>query len=252
MLNLFMPQKCLVWEIGEALGLVSSTTEWMLAELIAVLLCALIGYFLGSLNFAIIISRVLLRRDIRAYGSKNAGTTNMLRTYGTKYAVMTMVLDMLKGAVATTLGFLLFVSHGAAIAGFFCVLGHMFPIYYRFKGGKGVATTGMVALMLDPWTFVALVVCFFGVTALSRFVSLGSIMSALIYPLALNAFFPNVLGRGTAVFMGILTSVFVLFMHRENMKRLWHGKESKISFKRKEKAEHTNPDAPEPPSGNEA
>lgn len=244
MLNLLLPQDCLIWRVGAWLNLSGGTEEWMLAELVAVLLCAAVGYFLGSLNFAIIISRLMLRRDIRAHGSKNAGTTNMLRTYGAKYAVMTMVLDMLKGAVAATLGFLLFVSHGAAVAGFFCVLGHMFPIYYRFKGGKGVATTGMVALMLDPWTFLALAVCFFGVTALSRFVSLGSIMSAFIYPVALNAFFPNVLGKGTVMLMGLLTTAFVVFMHRENIKRLWNGKESKISFSRKKKPRDEAPASP--------
>ena len=252
MLNLWMPKWwCLAWELGEMLDVTGGTQESMLLQLVAVLVCAVGGYLLGSLNFAIIISRRLLHRDIRAHGSKNAGTTNMLRTYGTKYAVMTMVLDMLKGAFAAFLGYVIFVSHGAAVAGFFCVLGHMFPIYYRFKGGKGVATTGMVALMLDPWTFVALAVCFFGVTALSRYVSLGSIMSALIYPLALNAFFPNadmgVLGKGTVVLMGILTSAFVVFMHRANIGRLWRGEESKISFKKK-KQEPTDA----PPAGGEA
>lgn len=203
----------------------------MLLVAAGVLLCLSIGYLLGSLNSAIIISHLVLRRDIRAHGSRNAGTTNMLRTYGKKYAVMTLALDMLKGTAATALGYLLLSLHGAAIAGFFCVLGHMFPIYYRFKGGKGVATTGMVALMLDPWTFLAMLLVFVTLLAMTRFVSLASVMCAFLYPLLLNAFIPSVMpGKGTAVLMGILTMAFVVFMHRANIKRLLEGTESKLSF----------------------
>ena len=120
---------------------------------------------------------------------------------------------------------------GAPIAGFFCVFGHMFPVYYRFKGGKGVACTAIVALMIDPWTFLVMFFCFFAIVGLTRFVSLASIMCAFLYPLLLNAFFP----AGWVVLMGVLTTVFVVFMHRENIKRLYHGKESKISFSRKKK-----------------
>ena len=204
----------------------------MIVSLIAVLLCAAVGYLLGSLNSAIIISRLFFRRDIRQQGSGNAGTTNMLRTYGTKYAVMTLVFDMLKGALATLLGWLLYAWVGAPIAGFFCVLGHMFPLFYRFRGGKGVATTGMIALMLDPWTFLLMLVCFVAIVAMTRYVSLASIMCAFLYPIFLRAFLPS---AGMVQMMGILTTVFVVYMHRENIKRLYERKESKISFSRKPK-----------------
>jgi glycerol-3-phosphate acyltransferase PlsY len=203
------------------------------AAIVGILLCVAVGYLLGSLNSAIIISRLFLHRDIRAHGSKNAGATNMLRTYGTKYAVMTLVLDMLKAAVATTLGFLICnIFIGAPIAGFFCVFGHMFPLYYRFKGGKGVACTAIVALMLDPWTFLVMFFCFFAIVLMTRYVSLASIMCAFLYPLLLGAFFPG----GWVVLMGILTTCFVVFMHRENIKRLYNGKESKISLSFKKKS----------------
>lgn len=225
----FLPYWNLVDALCRQFGLAGDAT--IPVTVFGILLCIAAGYLLGSLNSAIIISRLFLHRDIRAHGSKNAGATNMLRTYGTKYAVMTLALDMLKAAIATTLGALIFNPIiGAPIAGFFCVFGHMFPLYYRFKGGKGVACTAIVALMLDPWTFLVMFVCFFAVVLMTRFVSLASVMCAFLYPLLLNAFLP---GQGTTVLMGILTTCFVVFMHRENIKRLYNGKESKIQLSRK-------------------
>ena len=232
MLDLFMPNWCLADALCDWLKLTESE-QTAIVTVVCALASAIVGYLLGSLNFAIIISRRLLRRDIRAHGSKNAGTTNMLRTYGTKYAVMTMVLDMLKGAVATVFGALLCsMAIGAPIAGFFAIFGHMFPIYYRFKGGKGVATTGMVALMLNPWVFLAMLFVFVVVTVGTRFVSLASIMAGFLYPILLKAFMPS---AGWVQLMGFLTTIFVIFMHRENIKRLLAGKESKISFSSKKK-----------------
>ena len=200
------------------------------ATTVGIFVCMVIGYLLGSLNSAIIISRLFFHEDIREQGSKNAGATNMLRTYGTKYAVMTMVLDMLKAAIATTIGFFVCSTVGAPVAAFFCVFGHMFPLYYRFKGGKGVACTAIVALMLDLPTFLVMFVCFFAIVIMTRFVSLASIMCAFLYPLLIRAFAPTM---GTAQLMAILTTVFVVFMHRENIKRLYNGKESKIDLSRK-------------------
>ena len=203
------------------------------AAIVGVFLCIVIGYLLGSLNSAIIISHLFLRRDIRAHGSKNAGATNMLRTFGKRYAVMTLALDMIKAAVATTLGFYVCQYVGAPIAGFFCIFGHMFPVYYRFKGGKGVACTAIVALMIDPWTFLVMFFCFFVIVFMTRFVSLASVMCAFLYPLLIRAFVPLM---GTAQLMAILTTVFVVFMHRENIKRLYNGKESKVNLFGKKEA----------------
>ncbi len=218
----------------------------------AMVLCIVIGYLIGSLNSAIIISRLFFHRDIRAHGSKNAGATNMLRTYGIKYALLTMAFDMLKAIVATLIGHLLYSNLvadekqsilllvGAPIAGFFCVFGHMFPLYYRFKGGKGVACTAMVALMLDPWTFLTMLFVFVVVVVGTKYVSLASVMCAFLYPLLLNAFCPG----GWTVLMGVLTTVFVVYRHWENIKRLYAGKESKISFSKKKKKE--SPVSPPP------
>lgn len=199
-----------------------------------VLFCAVAAYLIGSLNAAIILSRLRLHEDVRECGSGNAGATNMLRTYGTKYAVLTLVLDMLKAAVSVTIGYVIFGTTGASVAGFFCVFGHMFPLYYHFRGGKGVACTAIVILMLSPTAFAVILGCFIVVVAFTRYVSLASILCALLYPLLLRAF-PPFGDRGIPLVMAVLTTVFVVFMHRENIRRLYQGKESKLNFHRKDK-----------------
>ncbi len=224
----------LVWEIKERFALEGE--RMMAVVAVAVLLCAVAGYLLGSLNAAILLSRLRLRRDVRECGSGNAGATNMLRTYGTKYAVLTLALDMLKAAVSVALGYLIFGTTGASVAGFFCVFGHMFPLYYHFRGGKGVACTAIVILMLSPWAFLVILGCFIVVVAFTRYVSLASILCALLYPLLLRAF-PPFGDRGIPLVMAVLTTVFVVFMHRENIRRLYEGKESKLDFHRKNKGD---------------
>lgn len=196
----------------------------------AVLICMAIPYLLGSLNFAIIFSRLFFHDDIRKYGSGNAGMTNMLRTYGKLPALATLLCDMLKGAAAVIVGRLLFADWGSAIAGLFVVLGHMFPCFYKFKGGKGVATTAMVVLAINPLVFAILITIFLIIVIGTKFVSLGSVMCVMIYPYLLSKFEvgPNVLS-------GIIIAALVIFMHRSNIKRLLAGTESKISLKSKKK-----------------
>lgn len=212
-----------------------------------ILLCMIIPYLLGSFNFGLIISSRKYNDDIRTHGSGNAGTTNMLRTYGKRAAALTLLGDMCKAAVAVALGYLIadgsvdatvegetvrIINHyGAAIAGLFVMLGHMFPIFYKFKGGKGVATSAMVVLMISPISFVFCFATFLIIVIGTKFVSLGSCMGMMLYPLILSAFSgnQNPVAKITAVAMALL----VVFMHRENLKRLWNGTESKISFKKK-------------------
>ena len=134
---------------------ISPTTQTMWV-LIAVVLCIAIPYFLGSINFAIMLSKAIYKVDIRELGSGNAGATNMMRNFGKKTAFMTFGGDALKAFVSGALGYLLLGQYGAHIAGLFCVLGHMFPIYYRFKGGKGVVTTAISMLMCNPFVFLIL------------------------------------------------------------------------------------------------
>ena len=149
---------------------VAGTFTATLITMGGVLLCIVIPYLLGSINFGLIISNKKFHDDIRTHGSGNAGTTNMLRTYGKRAAVLTLLGDMLKAVLAVGLGYLIVGTNiviqdeatgeilrykdqfGAAIAGFFVMMGHMFPIFFKFKGGKGVATSAMVILMISPIT----------------------------------------------------------------------------------------------------
>ncbi|MBQ9131669.1 MAG: glycerol-3-phosphate 1-O-acyltransferase PlsY [Clostridia bacterium] len=204
----------------------------------AVLLCIAVPYLLGSINPAVLISKLVYREDIRNFGSGNAGTTNMLRTYGKKAAAATFLLDLGKAALAVLFGLLIFGTEGRAIAGFFVIFGHMFPIFAKFHGGKGVACLAMVVLLTSWQTFLILLGIFLIIAIGTRYISMGSIMCAMLYPLIMRAFAPD----GLNVAMAVLSAVAVVFMHRENIKRIMAGKESKVSFskiskKKKEESE---------------
>jgi glycerol-3-phosphate acyltransferase PlsY len=203
--------------------------------LVAALLCVAVPYLLGSINPAILISKIFYRDDVRLHGSGNAGTTNMLRTYGKKAAVGTVLFDFGKAIVATLIGRLLWGEIGQAIAGFFVGFGHMFPIYYRFRGGKGVACFAMVALVISPLTFLGIFFTFVIVLVGTRYVSLASVMAALMFPMFMNAFASDL---ALAVAMAILAAVFVVGLHVPNLRRLWANEEpkldlSKLAFRRK-------------------
>lgn len=210
--------------------------------ILAVLLClvgGVIAYFLGSLNFAVIISKVKFREDIRNYGSGNAGMTNMLRTYGKAAAGFTLLGDAAKAAVSVMIGTLLCGEAGAYIAGLCCVLGHSFPIYYGFKGGKGIVVTAVTILCLDWLTFLVLFAIFVLLVASTKFLSLGSIIGMLLYPMMLNRLYSFTHGGmsegAVPAIVSILNAVLVIWLHRENIKRLWNGKENKFSLKKKDK-----------------
>ena len=207
-----------------------------------VLLCMIIPYLLGSVNPAIIFSRLFFHDDIREHGSGNAGTTNTLRTYGKKMAALILFLDFLKAVISVVLGTLIlpYQLGGGAIAGIFVILGHSFPIYYKFKGGKGVACLAGVVLMLSPISFVILISVFIAIVAMTKYVSLGSIMGVMLFPVVHTAFYPT---QPWTTIGSIVIMVIIVFMHRENIKRLLSGKESKISFKKKEKEEDKGEDA---------
>ena len=216
-----------------------------------VLLCIVIPYLLGSVNFGVIISNKEYNDDIRTHGSGNAGATNMLRTYGVKAAVLTMAGDMLKAVIAVGLGYFIVGTNvlltdeatgqvlrykdqfGAAIAGLFVMLGHMFPIFFKFKGGKGVATSAMVILMMSPITCLFCFLIFIIIVVGTKYVSLGSIMGLIFYPILLTAFSGG--QNPTACLMAVLMALAVVFMHRDNIKRLRDGNERKISLGKKKK-----------------
>lgn len=207
------------------------------------------AYLLGSINSAITISRVFYHDDIRQHGSGNAGLTNMLRTYGLKAAGGTLLGDILKTALAIFIaGFLLGFNYVAGIstvegycylAGLFAVIGHVFPIYYKFKGGKGVLATATMALILSPIPLVILLVVFIIIVCWTKYVSLGSVIGAILYPVAIHAYFAIAFGSTTPAWVSVSTvllAILIVWCHRGNLKRIQDRTERKISFKKKPEA----------------
>ncbi len=209
------------------------------------ILCCLVAYILGSINFATIISGRKYKDDVRKHGSGNAGMTNMLRTYGKKAALWTLLGDVGKAVIAVLIGILLVGDQGGYFAGIFCIFGHAFPVFYGFKGGKGVACTAGVVLMLEPLVFLFLLIVFVGVFLMTKYISLASIMAMMFYPVLLSRFYAvghqDLLGASQALpihvsIISILIACFVIFLHRGNIKRLYHREERKtILFKKKNK-----------------
>lgn len=215
--------------------------------LLSIIAAAGLGYFLGSLNFSIIVVRMMTGRDIRDMGSKNAGLTNTLRCAGKTCALFTLIGDLMKGIVAVALarGFCHLIHAGMMpgndthyigyIAGFFAILGHVFPIYYSFKGGKGVLVGAASFIAVDYKVFLALLAIFVVMLALSKYVSLASIISTAYCPLA--TLFMSWLIDGYSFgrsFLYLLLSLpmaaMVIWMHRSNIERLLDGSENKFSF----------------------
>ncbi len=218
----------------EAYALQDSAYAWI--TLLAFFTCAVVGYLLGSVNFGIILS-LLRHDDVRLHGSGNAGTTNVLRTYGKGPAIFTLAGDVLKGMAAVYLGMWLFGETGMAVAGFTVIIGHMFPLYFKFKGGKGVAAGIGVAIAVHPIVAAGVILIFALVFFTTRYVSLASVMGAFLYPLLMRAFMQaSSRGDSPAIVMAVLTAVMVVFAHRSNLKRLYNREESKTYFNPDKKA----------------
>ena len=198
----------------------------------SVLALLVVPYFLGSINFGIIISKLFHGEDIREYGSGDAGMTNMLRTYGKRDAAITLIGDALKAVVAVILGRILFGISGGYVAGLTCILGHAFPCYYKFKGGKGVVVTAATIAVIDWRIFLVLLGIFILVVAFSKYISLGSVCGMLVFPLLVQVW-----DRGLSinVLLSCLISALVIFLHRGNIKRIYNGTESKLSLSKTDK-----------------
>ena len=202
---------------------------------------AIIAYLIGSINFSVILSKKMAGFDVREKGSGNAGTTNMLRSVGKKAAALTLICDVLKGIVAILIamfiGWAFKVENQSLlvqIAGIAVVLGHTFPIFFGFKGGKGVATS-LGILIMSNWQ-IGLICLVFGVLliALTRMVSLGSCAAAVLFPVLTLFITDNYIvsqGSGYLIY-SIILAVIVLFNHRSNIKRIMAGTENRISFKK--------------------
>lgn len=213
-------------------------------QVIAISLGILIGYLLGSLNFAIIFTYAFVRKDIRSLGSGNAGLTNVLRSVGAVPAVLTLLGDFFKGYLAVlALRLLLMLLCGHPfeasyldyLAAYGALLGHIFPVFYRFRGGKGILVSFGAMVVLCPFAAVVCLCGFLIVVGITRYVSLGSIVGAILFPTAVLV---RALIWGGPLWVALLAvpmTVLVIYMHRSNIVRLIHHNENKLSFSGKSK-----------------
>lgn len=198
------------------------------------ILIAIIAYLLGAVNGAIIASKYIFRRDIRNYGSHNAGLTNFYRVFGVPGTALVLVIDVLKTVFAVLIGgWLLGIVKepmvGRLFAGFCAILGHCYPVYYGFKGGKGVLCGAVVALFASPGVGVVCIVVFVILLILTRYVSLASIVSAALLPLGIWIGLGK--GHGLEGVIGLFCFLLIAFQHRKNISRLLKHEEPKFSFK---------------------
>ena len=192
----------------------------------AAALLVVVGYLLGSLSFAFLLVRWKTGRDIRTEGSGNAGATNVLRSHGKALGITVALLDVLKGSVAVLLVRLVTADpRYAAAAGFAAILGHVFPLYSGFRGGKGVATAVGAFLALAPWATLVCVGVFVLIVALTRYVSLGSVVSMVLLPPVAGLLFH---APRAVVVAAAATAVLVVFKHVGNLKRLARGEERRL------------------------
>ncbi len=206
------------------------------------IIVAIIAYLIGSISFSVIISKKMAGFDVRDKGSGNAGTTNMLRTVGKKAALITLICDILKGVIAILIAILagniiqnLDKALLVQLAGIFVILGHTFPVFFKFKGGKGVATSLGVLLMTNWQIGLICLVFALVLMALTRMVSVGSIAAAVLFPVLVlfinqNYIVPS--SNLSYLIYSIVIAILVIFNHRANVKRIFTGTESKISFKK--------------------
>ena len=212
----------------------------------ACIISGIIAYLLGSISFSIIFTKKFAGFDVRQKGSGNAGSTNVLRTAGKKPAILTLICDILKGVIAIFIAYLIgkifnFDIQSSAllvqIAGICVVIGHTFPIFFGFKGGKGVATA-LGVLLVTNWQ-IGLICLVFALVlmALTRIVALGSIAAAILFPVLCFFITNNYLvgdssTRMSYLVFGIIMAVIVIFNHRSNIQRMASGKENRLIFKK--------------------
>lgn len=205
---------------------------------------AVLSYLLGSLNFGVILSNTVKKEDVRDSGSGNAGTTNMMRTYGKTLGLLTIAGDILKVMVAIWIAFKIMDVEELKVtldnasdypqvvlksfAGLFAVLGHIFPCFFKFKGGKGVATSGGMVIIIDWRIALILLVIFALIILITKYVSLGSILMAVFYPVFIGIFYKDII----LVLIATVFTIIVVVAHRENVKRLINHTENKIGQKK--------------------
>lgn len=238
--------------------MLESLGDFFAENALATILSAIIAYLLGSINFAIIITGLFIKKDIRTMGSGNAGMTNVFRSVGKAAGVLTLIGDFLKGVVALLIARAIYINLGGDImktelgmnspimvasylSGFFCLLGHLFPLYFGFRGGKGILTTAGMLAIIDWRILLILLTIFIIVFIITRIVSISSIIAVTFLPIFtfLFAYFhpfssegmgPEYVALCTA--LALLFAITIIIMHKDNIKRLRNGTEKKFSFKK--------------------
>ena len=195
------------------------------------IIAAVCAYILGGLNGAIITSRFFFRQDIREHGSGNAGLTNFHRIYGTAGIALVLAIDVLKSVIAVLIGGALLSAVGEKdvgqiFAGFCLMMGHIFPVFYQLRGGKGVLCAGTLILIVDPVVGLCCWAVFILVVICTRYVSLASMLACLSAPIFMVVFKYS----GLEVLLILLCALLVVFKHGENVLRLIGGTENRLSF----------------------
>lgn len=219
----------------------------MLNFFLALLISGVVSYLLGSINFAIIITKLFTKKDIRDFGSGNAGMTNVLRTVNKNAAALTLVGDFLKGVVGAAFSRFVFAAlftgtelipaiDGAYIGVIFAMLGHLFPVFYQFRGGKGISVCGGAILVADWRVFLLILLTFLIFTLTSKYVSLGSIMASTgytVYTFVLRFFLDRDPHFLIYTLLALVATFFTIYKHKANIKRLLNGTENKLGSKGK-------------------
>ena len=205
-------------------------------------LTAVVAYFIGNLNFSIIFSKIIFNKDIRNYGSGNAGTTNTFRTFGPVLGTIVMLCDLGKGALAVYLGKVVMFGYterlAAVLAALFVAIGHVYPVIFRFRGGKGVAAIGGALLMLDYRMFCMMLPVFLAVLLASGYMSAASLSVVITCPLSafiISHFMDGNSKMYTTIYVitASIFGLFILFTHRSNLMRLIKGEERKLLWNKK-------------------
>lgn len=217
-----------------------------------ILISVVVAYLLGSINTAVMVTSVVTKgkKDIREMGSGNAGFTNVLRSVGKGPAIVTIVCDLLKSVIAVAIGGLLFsfintgdfsadavVNIGKYLSGFACIIGHSYPVYFHFRGGKGIVTAAGMMIVLDWRVFLMILATFAIIFFSSKIISLASIISAALFGVY-TFILAYIVDNGSALYTTVCTvaafgiGIFVIIKHKDNIKRLLKGEEKKITAKK--------------------
>lgn len=195
----------------------------IIVKVLSIILAGIIGYLLGSANSSMIVGKIY-GIDIREHGSGNAGTTNVLRVLGKKAALFVLIGDFAKGVAAYWLGFALAGNVGAMAGGTAAILGHNWPVYFKFRGGRGVLTSLAVVLMMDWKVALTALGVFVIIVAATRYVSLGSMIAAAFLPISAIVY-----NRGIELILfTFVIGLLIIVMHRQNFIRITKGTESKL------------------------